>query len=295
MISRALWTLLFWQLLVLSGRAQMDDFNDGNDTGWSRLDPIGLAVNSPFASYQVSAGRYRLSSGPSPDPQLGPARVATYRADHVYGSFVMVVDLVSWNASLDQAVGMLARIQPNPGPGATDGYSLNYQPDDHDLEINRLAGEVPTNLVRVPLNLPEGESFRIVFCGQGDQLTAAVYALAEPLLPVVTLAAADSSYESGYCGLFAYDASGVGSVDATYDNYSAGPGEVPALTLATVLPDCTVRWPRRTGAWHLESSPDLQFWSEVTVGGKLVGETLLFAEPVAGRRYYRLAEGWQRP
>ena len=295
MSSRSLWFLFCWQLMILPSPGQMDDFNDGNDNGWTRLDPIGLALNSPYALYQVQSGLYQLSCDPTPDAQLGPARVASYRAGQVYGSFVVVVDVVSWNAALDQAIGVLARLQSNPGPGDINGYSLNYQPDDHDLEINRLVGEVPTNLARVALNLPPGESFRFVFCGQGDQLSAAVYNLADPLLPLVTLTAGDGTYESGFCGLFAFDTTGTGAVNVTYDGYSAGPGTPPALDFTASFPDFSVHWPRLTGAWHLESSLDLQLWSHVTVGGQLTGETLFFREAMAGRKYYRLAEGWAQP
>lgn len=295
MSSRYLCFLFCWQFMILGSPGQTDDFSAGNDNGWTRLDPIGLALNSPYASYQVQSGLYQLRCDPTPDAQLGPARVASYRADRVYGSFVVVVDLVSWNGALDQAIGVLARLQPNPGPGAINGYSLNYQPDDHDLEINRLEGEVPTNLARVALNLPPGNSFRFVFCGEGEQLTAAVFDLAEPLLPLVVMATADSTYESGFCGLFAYDASGTGAVNVTYDSYSAGPGSPPSLGFVAAFPDFTVQWPRLTGAWHLESSADLQLWADVTVGGQLAGETLFFKEPMSGRQYYRLAEGWAQP
>ena len=295
MSSRYLCFLFCWQFMILGSPGQTDDFSAGNDNAWTRLDAIGLALNSPYASYQVQSGLYQLRCDPTPDAQLGPARVASYRADRIYGSFVVVVDLVSWNGALDQAIGVLARVQPNPGPGATDGYSLNYQPDDHDLEINRLAGEVPTNLARVSLNLPPGNSFRFVFCGEGEQLTAAVYDLAEPLLPLVVMATADSTYQSGFCGLFAYDASGTGAVNVTYDSYSAGPGTPPVLGFVDAFPDFTVQWPRLTGAWHLESSVDLQLWADVTLGGQLAGETLFFKDSMSGRKYYRLAEGWAQP
>lgn len=63
----------------------------------------------------------------------------------------------------------------------------------------------------------------------------------------------------------------------------------------SAFPDFTVQWPRLTGAWHLESSADLQLWADVTVGGQLAGETLFFKEPMSGRQYFRLAEGWAQP
>ncbi len=295
MSPRLFFLLGFFALLLVPGFGQTDDFNDGNDTGWTRLDPIGEIINSPYAGYQVQSGLYRLSCDPTPDPQAGPARVASYRADQVYGDFLVVVDVVSWNAALDQAIGILARVQANPGPGATSGYSLNYQPVDQDIEINRLTGETPFNLMRVTLNLPPGDSYRFVFQGRGNQLTAAVFNLAEPLLPLVTLSATDGAYSAGYCGLFAFDASGTGAVNATFDSYGAGPALIPALDFAAEAGEFTVRWPRLTGAWHLETGTGLTDWADVTAGGGVLGEGLFFTAPVSGRRFYRLAEGWAGP
>lgn len=272
---------------------QTDEFDDGNDAGWTRFDPIGQAMGEPHAVIQVQAGQYRLSAAPTPAAPLGPARAGSFRADAVYSSFVVVVDVISWDAALDQAVGILARIQPNPSIGALSGYSLNYQPGDSDIEINRLTNEQPVNLVRMPVNLPPGESWRFVFCGTGSQLTAAVFSLEEPLLPVVTLSATDAAYTSGYCGLFCFDASDTGPVDVVFDSYAAGPGTPPELAFALEGGDFKVSWPRLTGAWHLQSGPDPAEWTGVFLDGELSGSRLQFSAPVNGRRFYRLAEGWQ--
>ena len=42
--------------------AQTDDFNDGNDAGWTRFNPIGVG------SFSVVNGGYRLQTSPSPNP-----------------------------------------------------------------------------------------------------------------------------------------------------------------------------------------------------------------------------------
>ena len=284
--------LLFWALGGVCF-AQVDEFSDGDDAGWTRLDPIGELTGSPYAVYQVPSGLYRLSCAPTPDAQLGPARVASYRADAVYGKFVVVVDVVSWNAGLDQSFGILARLQGTPGPGAVDGYSLNYQPGDTDLEINRLEGESPVNLARVELNLAPGGSYRFVFTGDGEVLGGAVYDLEEPLRAVVSIGALDTAFASGYCGLFGFDPTGTGAVDVTFDSYAAGPGTAPELDFVVEAGgDFQVSWPRLTGRWHLETSADLDLWEDVILDGELTAGKLRYAGPVAGRRFYRLAEGW---
>ena len=107
--------VLFCCLAAWPALAQTDDFTDGNDDGWTRFDPIGTSPGSPYALYQVQFGQYRLSSNPSPAPvKLGSARVGSYRADTVRANFTVVVDVVSWNAALDQAFGLLARVAEQP-------------------------------------------------------------------------------------------------------------------------------------------------------------------------------------
>ncbi|MDB6070527.1 MAG: hypothetical protein JWL81_1698 [Verrucomicrobiales bacterium] len=272
---------------------QVDEFSDGDDDGWTRMDPIGELTGSPYAVYQLQSGLYRMSCAPSPDAQLGPARVASYRADAVYGKFVVVVDVVSWNAGLDQSFGILTRLQGTPGPGAVDGYSLNYQPADTDLEINRLEGEAPTNLARVELNLAPGGSYRFVFTGDAESLGGAVYDLEEPLKPLAVLGALDGTFASGYCGLFGFDTTGTGAVDVTFDSYAAGPGTAPELEFVVGAGgDFRLSWPRLTGRWHLETSAGLDLWEDVLLDGGVTSGKLRYAAPMLGRRFYRLAEGW---
>src|SRR5262245_17476741 len=64
-----------------------DDFNDGNDNGWTHYDPVGLIVASvtgtyvPYASWTLTNGAYRIRAVPSPAPdQTGPARSGSLRS-----------------------------------------------------------------------------------------------------------------------------------------------------------------------------------------------------------------------
>ena len=87
------------------------------------------------------------------------------------------------------------------------------------------------------------------------KVSGAVYNLSEPLLPLASLAAVDSTYASGHCGLFGFDTSNTGAVNVTFDSYSAGPAVVPVLTGYASGTNFVVEWPRQTGAWHLEAQP----------------------------------------
>lgn len=296
MSARSILRVGFWILLLPNvSRSQTDEFEGNDDAGWTRLDPIGVATGGAFANFSVQSGLYRLHCDPTPDAALGPARVSSYRADQVYGDFLVVVDVVSWDNDLDQAIGLLARIQANPGSGAVNAYSLNYQPGDLDIEINRLENEVPVNLARVPLNLPPGDAYRFVFQGMGDQLQAAVFRLDDPLVPLTTLSAVDNAWEAGFCGLFAFNTDGTGAADAIFDSYSAGPGSAPVLQATRQDNNILLDWPRLTGAWHLESSPDLSTWADVTAFGAVSAGRLTFSAAIAGRRFYRLTQGWANP
>ena len=42
--------------LPLSAHAQSDDFEDGNDSGWTRIDPIFLAGGGTTANFAFPAG-----------------------------------------------------------------------------------------------------------------------------------------------------------------------------------------------------------------------------------------------
>ena len=122
-----------------------------------------------------------------------------------------------------------------------------------------------------------------------------MYNLSEPLLPLASLDAVDSTYASGHCGLFGFDTSNTGAVNVTFDSYSAGPAVVPVLTGYASGTNFVVEWPRQTGAWHLEASPDLKTWTDLTFGAVISGEALSFAGPLSGRKFYRMAVGWLSP
>src|SRR6266550_5865553 len=147
-------TLVALSLLALacfvyprSSLAQTDDFNSGNDNGWTRYDPL-----APFgggATFSFPDGGYRIQAPSSPDVNaLGGARAAALHTDVTYTNFAVSVDLVDWDDSLGQSFGALARIR-NSGRGTADGYAFFYFPGSHTAAINRIDNElgifIPTN------------------------------------------------------------------------------------------------------------------------------------------------------
>src|SRR5436190_12136740 len=132
------WTSVLALPLLLD--AQSDNFNDGNDTAnpaWTHYEPLsGFGAGGTWTF--PGGNSYHLQAlTPSPDPgTLGPARVASILTN-VYSKFYISVDVLDWDDNLDQAFGILARLE-NIGLGTTTGYVFTYQAGDHDVSISKI-------------------------------------------------------------------------------------------------------------------------------------------------------------
>jgi hypothetical protein len=201
-------------------RGQSDNFNDGNDTGWSRYSPLGV-VGAP-ATFSFPNGGYRIQAPTSPDPgQFGPARAGSFRQDATYSQFYVSVDMVDWDNTLDQAFGILARVS-TPGLGTTDGYAFSYSVDG-SIDISLVNNEAPTGLGDANVMLDPAQDYRLVFEGNGPELVGRVFDLRDLITPVATATGNDATYASGIAGVFIFDNSGGGQpADATFDNYLGG-------------------------------------------------------------------------
>jgi len=206
-----------------------DNFNDGNDNGWTHFDPL-----SPFQDptdktiYQVVDGHYRIATPASADPaNFGPARAGSVRNDADLSDFRVSVDLIDWDTSLNQAFGILARVT-TPGLQTTNGYALSINAVCA-LDISVVTAEAPDDIdpgVSAILD-PSASDYRLVFQGSGPNLTGAIYDLADPTKPLATTHAVDTTYSSGATGVFVFDNSRTasGSADVTFDNFATGPAD----------------------------------------------------------------------
>jgi hypothetical protein len=232
---RLLYSFLVSILFAGTVPGQTDDFNDGDDAGWTRLDSLGIILGSPFASFEFPDGGYRVRATDSPAPSLiGPSRAASLRQDVTYNNRVFIsVDLKISDPSIQQAVGVLAFVQPNPAPGAVSGYSLSYQPLTGDIVLNRIVNEAPIELAYSDLNAPAGTSLRLVLIIEDEQFWGAVYNLDDLVNPIAKVAATDWTFTSGTAGVFVFSDTDdrSGPVDATFDNYRANPVSLPELQL----------------------------------------------------------------
>jgi hypothetical protein len=288
---------------------QSDDFNDGNDTGWTRYDPFA-SLGANIVQWSYPNGGYRIRTlVPSPNFALaGPGRGGSLRSE-IYTDFYISVDLVNWNNSLPQSAGILARVT-NAGLGSTLGYAFTWDRGNPtsdtagDVDISRITGEAPTGVTVTGsdrLHIEPGKSYRLVFIGRGPTLEGRVYELPDTTTPKVAVIGTDSTYVSGAGGLVIYDNStgGTNVCDVTFDNFYTQDIEPPRLKMTDQsFGTWELSWPKEASAYVLQSSTVLsgsaQDWTDITVGVQTADDRfwiLVDVDPLLGalpQQYFRL-------
>lgn len=228
-------SLTCFGLLVSSGLAVtvFDDFNDGNDAGWTRGSPLaGFGAGGVFT---FPSGGYSISAPASPNPlALGPGRAASLRNDVSQTQFEVIADLVDWDTTKPNMVmGVLARVS-NFGLGTTNGYGLVYT--NNSLVLTRITGEAGTTLVSSFVSLTNTSDYRLRFFGNDNILVGQIYDLAAPSIPIAGVTIGDATYASGVPGIFVYDGSATASTTATatFDNFVASVPEPSAMILCVM-------------------------------------------------------------
>jgi len=239
-------------------KAQSDNFDDGNDVGWTHYDPVGDALGSPRGTWSFTNGAYRIQSIGAPPGALGQARVASVRNDVTYTNFYVAVDVVAWNDTLRQSFGLLSRLG-NIALGHTVGYAFTYQAISHDIQINRITNEAPAAISpALAVTLDTNKMYRMVFSGIGPSLRGRIYELPDVITPIISVTATDDSFfPSGVAGILVYDNSSTrtNAVDTTFDNYFATDEEPPRLSIQTDEFNVPlVSWSASATNFHLQSA-----------------------------------------
>lgn len=222
-------------------QAISDNFNDGNSTGWTQLDPLAPHTTNDAIFSFPGGNSYRIQARETPDiDNFGPARAGTIRTGEgeTFTDFKVTVDLVDWNPHEDnfkQSIGIVARIG-QVGLGSTDGYFFHYDPEGSNssssIWIDKITDETPAGGSQVQIEALNSEmSYRLEFIGVGNLLTGNVYSFEDLVNPMHTVQFEDTgendvpAYLSGYVGLLVADQGFGGGVsaDATFDNFSAIP------------------------------------------------------------------------
>jgi hypothetical protein len=234
------------ELATVQARAgSFYDFNNGNDNGLTHYDPLApFGSGSTFTFPVLGPGNdgYRLTSGPSADPNnLGPTRVGALAEIETFTNFRESVDLVGWNASIEQGFGLVARVS-NVGLGTSNAYYLHYNTNiggaQSGLIIERDDGEVPSATAFTPVSpLNPSVGYRLVFTGVGAELTGQIFALGDLIDPLATVNLTDATYPSGFVGVLTTGLIGGDNTgaDTTFDNFSAQSVPEPSsLVLASL-------------------------------------------------------------
>ena len=194
----------------------LDTFDSRNDAAWTHLEP--LASSGAPGTFSFPNGAYRIQASKSPDPTtLGPARAGSLRYDTHVGIFNITIDLVGFDANLNQSFGLLGRVT-SPGFGTTSGYALTYSTAG-SINLSSFQGEQMTLLDSVPAILDPTHVNRFTLAGFQTGVAGVVRDLDNQTGGGVS--AADVTHPLGLTGLFVMSNVGDGTADATVDNYHA--------------------------------------------------------------------------
>jgi hypothetical protein len=234
LLRRRLLGVVASSVVVASGPAllaQSDDFNDGNDTGWSRYTP--LAPFGTGGSFSFPAGAYRITAPASPNPEvLGPARTGSLFPTATFRRVQVEVDLFGWDNSLTQSIGVFARAA-DLGLGTTTGYTYNYNVLSGFHQINMVLNEAAARVVNESsYRLNPDHRYRMIFTAVENKFLGRIYSSTNSSVPVHSLFGLDDTHSSGRSGVFVFAIDPFSKLDARFDNYVTG---VPGTLRATLL------------------------------------------------------------
>ena len=230
-----------------------DNFDDGNIDDWQMFDPIGFQLGEPHARAIPTDGAVRLDAPATPDPALGPTAFAMFRPELVFTDFLMSVDVLDDNSDKGTVYGLAARTQEpfvsylllvgntdpdvEPFPAGKNAFSILRL---DGIDENGLGIEV---VDEVFFDLSEDvEQLKLVFRGEGSNLSGELFDLANPDTPLITLSGSDATYTAGYSEVVAGSAAPEGvvpffgsSADSVVDNFSLVATQVPEPSSALLL------------------------------------------------------------
>lgn len=212
-------------------QAQSFSFDSGNDTGWTRYEP--LKAFGIGASFTFPAGAYRIQMNPPPDTAVfGPARAGSFFPAAQFERVQVEADVFGWDDSQVQSVGLVARAA-NLGAGTTTGYTFNYNARSGFHQITLVNDELPAAQVNESqFRLNAEHRYRFVFTAAGDLLLGRVYASTNLTVPLHSVAGRDGSHRSGRTGVFAFAIEDTSRIDGRFDNVAVSvPGKVRAAFL----------------------------------------------------------------
>jgi hypothetical protein len=282
--------------------AQTDNFDEGNDVGWTHMDPLteaGVPAGT-FSFPDNNSYRFQHDASPNPD-ELGNARIGSFRPDITHANFVVEVDVVDWDKSSDHNIGILARIN-EPGLGTTGGYALTLDTSEQTLYFSLIDFEASSILGKIELTEPVDPEtgFRLRLRGKADEFFGEIFSLSDLETPLAEIEGFDDLFETGAHGFFATVDPAQDSVDVTFDNFSAFDPDKPPVEpvvisdvrLALDLGILFVTFNFTEGAnYRIETSPNLVEWAETDAEFDLDNDLATFEVPVTSEdkeAYFRI-------
>jgi hypothetical protein len=231
-----------------TANAVFDDFSDLNDTAnptWTHLDGN---TASTLQTWDASTGQYRMTA-----PNNGFSNIGFVGA-YTGPSFTDVqvsADIVSFRddpQAQGAPFGVGARLDGNNAFNTLKGYAYAYEPHAAgglgEVVLYRINGASLADLGAQQVTLDPSKDYRFTLNVTGNQLHGQVFEIGGGM--VAEHFASDSTYASGFSGLFAYSQNPIPPVDVTWDNFSAQVPE-PASCLLVALGAAAILLNRRRG------------------------------------------------
>jgi len=236
----------------------VDDFEDGNDAGWERLNP--LASSGVHNTFEASGGAYRLGAPGNPAPAYNTAVAGALR-DVEWGDFQVSVEVRGWTADSESNTTVMIAARHQSGPdGADTFYALRLRPAQLPsntapippvLGIDRwvngnnrptTGGEFFSSVPPAAGSLDPAKTYRLLFAGRGELLRGWLHEVGSPEKLLAYVEARDSQLREGKVGLLVLDS--LGRVNrgnrpaaATFDNFRASGSKLMADDFSGPLSD----------------------------------------------------------
>ncbi len=212
------------------------NFNDGNDVGWMRYQPLAPFGAMDSYSFPVHSapfgGAYRIEAGLSPDPvTLGFGRAGSFPMDSFRIAPSLSFYVLGWDNTINQSFGGLVNVS-SLGRGTTDGYAFTYSTAGM-LSISRIDNDRFTTLTSSALTLDPSVEYRFIFDAAFGGFSGFVFDGRTSAL-VAGIGASDSTYSPGTSGLYVFSNVPDGRGDATFDQFELG-NSVPEPSTACLL------------------------------------------------------------
>ncbi|MBI3849469.1 MAG: hypothetical protein HY298_04140 [Verrucomicrobia bacterium] len=228
--------------VITTAQAQLtvsDDFNDGNDVGWTPYEGSPGTRQVSFPPDPQGGFFYRILDNQSTNSLGLFSRGASIRNDATYTDFFVASDVITWDDTAQMAPFIIARTA-TPGPGTTSGYITVFAsggptavqglllPVEFTGEVVATTPDISTGGAALTPKLDGTKGYRLVFkSAPGDLLIQEMYERTDLLEPFARAVLRDdvngTQHPSGVSGIGNLNLEWTANADSTFDNFYASP------------------------------------------------------------------------